>query len=123
MRLQALRGAITCDEDSKAEIDAKTARLVKELFARNELTHDDVVSIIFTATPDLTAEFPASAARAALGLDDVALLGAQEQAVPHGMPRCIRVLVHCYTDRSRDELHHVFLEGAAALRADLAGAD
>ena len=123
MRLQALRGAITCTEDSKAEIDAKTARLVKELFARNELSQDDVVSIFFTSTPDLTAEFPASSARSALGLDRVALLGAQEQAVPHGTPRCVRVLVHCYSERSRDELHHVFLEGAAALRADLAGAD
>ena len=120
MRLQALRGAITCTEDSKAEIDAKTARLVKELFTRNELAHDDVVSIIFTATPDLTAEFPATAARTALGLDGVALLGAQEQDVPHGTKRCVRVLVHCYSERSRDELQHVFLEGAAALRADLA---
>jgi len=119
VKLQALRGAITCDEDSKAEIEAKTTRLVKELFARNDLTPDDIVSMIFTSTPDLHAEFPASAARAALGLDGVALLGAQEQNVPHGMPRCIRVLVHCYTDRSREELRHVFLEGAAALRADL----
>jgi chorismate mutase len=117
--LQALRGAITCTEDSKAEIKAKTARMVKELFARNDITADDVVSMIFTSTPDLHAEFPATAARAALGLDDVALLGAQEQDVPHGMPRCIRVLVHCYTDRPRDELRHVFLDGAAALRADL----
>jgi chorismate mutase len=123
MRLQALRGATTCTEDSKAEIDAKTARLVKELFARNELHHDDVVSIIFTTTPDLTAEFPARAARTALGLDGVALLGAQEQAVPGGTPHCIRVLVHCYSERSRDELRHVFLEGATALRADLADAD
>jgi chorismate mutase len=121
MRLQALRGAITCTEDSKAEIDAKTATLVEELFARNDLVNDDVVSILFTTTPDLTAEFPASAARIALGLDQVALLGAQEQDVPHGTPRCIRVLVHCYSDGSREQLHHVFLEGAAALRADLAG--
>jgi chorismate mutase len=123
MRLHALRGAITCTEDSKAEIDAKTARLVKELLTRNELAHDAIVSIIFTSTPDLTAEFPASAARTALGLDGVALLGAQEQAVAHGTPRCIRVLVHCYSERSRDELRHVFLEGATALRSDLAGAD
>jgi chorismate mutase len=120
MRLQALRGAITCTEDSKAEIDAKTARLVKELFARNDLVIDDVVSIFFTSTPDLTAEFPASSARTALGLDRVALLGAQEQAVAHGTPRCIRVLVHCYSDRAREELQHVFLEGASGLRADLA---
>jgi chorismate mutase len=121
MRLQALRGAITCTEDSKSEIDAKTALLVKELFARNELSHDDVISIFFTTTPDLTADFPASAARTALGLDQIALLGAQEQDVPHGTPRCIRVLVHCYSDRSREQLQHVFLEGAAALRADLSG--
>jgi chorismate mutase len=123
MRLRALRGAITCTEDSKAEIDSKTARLVKELLARNELAPDDIVSIIFTSTPDLTSEFPATAARAALGLDGVALLGAQEQAVPHGTSLCIRVLVHCYSERSRGELRHVFLEGASALRADLADAD
>jgi chorismate mutase len=120
VRLQALRGATTCAEDSKAEIDAKTAHLVRELFTRNQLAATDVVSMIFTSTPDLTAEFPASSARLALGLDGVALLGAQEQAVAHGTPRCIRVLVHCYTDTPRDELRHVFLEGAAALRADLA---
>jgi chorismate mutase len=117
-----LRGATTCSEDTKAEIDAKTARLVQELFARNELHPADVVSIIFTATPDLTAEFPATAARAALDLDDVPLLGAQEQAVAHGVSRCIRVLVHCYSERPRESLAHVFLEGAASLRADLADA-
>jgi chorismate mutase len=119
VRLQALRGAITCERDSRAEIESQTARLVKELLARNDITADDVVSIIFTTTPDLHAEFPATAARAALGLDDVALLGAQEQDVPHGMARCIRVLVHCYTDKPRHALRHVFLDGAASLRADL----
>ena len=120
MRLQALRGAITCTEDSKVEIDAKTALLVKELFARNELAPDDVVSIFFTTTPDLTAEFPASSARNALGLDRIALLGAQEQDVPHGTRLCIRVLVQCYSDTPREQLQHVFLEGASGLRADLA---
>lgn len=119
MRLQALRGAITCDEDTRIEIDAKVARMVKELFARNDLVPDDVVSMIFTTTPDLTAQFPATSARLALDLDDVPLLGAQEVAVAHGTPRCVRVLVHCYTERSRAELEHVFLEGAAALREDL----
>jgi chorismate mutase len=96
--------------------------LVEELLARNGVLSDDVVSIIFTTTPDLTAEFPAAAAREGLGLDDVALLGAQEQAVSHGPARCIRVLVHCYSTLSRAELRHVFLEGAAALRADLSDA-
>jgi chorismate mutase len=119
VRLQALRGAITCDEDSRVEIDTKVSRLVKELFARNDLVHDDVVSMIFSVTPDLTAQFPATSARAALDLGDIALLGTQEQAVAHGTPRCIRVLVHCYTDRPRGELQHVFLDGAATLREDL----
>jgi chorismate mutase len=119
VKLRALRGAITCDEDSKAEIDAKSARLVKELYARNGLDRDDVVSIFFTATPDLHAAFPASSARAALGLDDVPLLGAQEQDVPGSLERCIRVMIHCYSDRPREELHHVFLDGASALRPDL----
>ena len=119
MKLQALRGAITCDEDSRAEIESKTSRLVKELLARNELTNDDLVSILFTTTPDLHAAYPAGAARTALGLDDVALMGAQEQEVDDGLHRCIRVMVHCYTDRPRSELQHVFLEGATALRPDL----
>ena len=119
MKLQALRGAITCDEDSKAEIEAKTSRLVKELMARNGLTNDSIVSIFFTSTPDLHAEFPARAARGTLGLDDVALMGAQEQDVPDGLPRCIRVMIHCYSDRARGDLQHVFLEGASTLRPDL----
>jgi chorismate mutase len=118
VKLRALRGAITCDENTKAEIDAKTQRLVTELLARNDLVNDDLVSMIFTATPDLSAEFPASAARA-LGLGDVPLLGAVELAVDHGMARVVRVLVHCYTDRERAELHHVYLDGARALRDDL----
>jgi chorismate mutase len=119
MRLVGLRGAITCAQDTKAEIEARTQRLVKELLARNDVAHGDIVSMIFTATDDLRSEFPATAARA-LGLDDVPLLGARELAVEHGLARCIRVLVHCYSDRPRDELHHVYLDGAQVLRRDLA---
>lgn len=118
MKLRALRGAITCDEDSKEQIDAQTQRLVRELLERNAIDHDDLVSIVFTATDDLTAEFPATAARA-LGLGDVPLLCARELGVTHGMPRVVRVLVHCYTQRERAELHHVYLDGARALRDDL----
>jgi chorismate mutase len=118
VKLRAIRGAITCDENSKAEIETKVRRLMKELLSRNELEHDDLVSILFTATEDLTAEFPATAARA-IGLGDVPLLCARELAIDHGMPLVVRVLVHCYTGRGRDELHHVYLEGARALRDDL----
>jgi chorismate mutase len=118
VRLQALRGAITCDENTKQEIVEKTQRLVKELLARNELEHDDLVSLVFTATEDLTAEFPATAARA-VGLGDIPLLCARELAIEGGKPMCVRLLVHCYTDRPRDQLHHVYLDGARSLRDDL----
>jgi chorismate mutase len=116
--MRALRGAITCDANTKEEIDTKTQRLMRELLIRNELEHDDLVSILFTATEDLTAEFPAVAARA-LGLGDVPLICARELGVTHGMPRVIRVMVHCYTPRERTDLHHVYLDGARALRDDL----
>lgn len=118
VKLRAIRGAITCDENTKTEIDAKTARLVEEILARNDIDHDALVSILFTATDDLTAEFPAAAARA-IGLGDVPLLCARELGIDHGMARVVRVLVHCYTEKNRDELHHVYLEGARALRDDL----
>jgi chorismate mutase len=118
MRLMALRGATTCDEDTPEEIDRRTQALVEEMLRRNEVDHDDLVSIIFTATDDLTAEFPATAARA-LGLGDVPLLCARELGIDHGMPRCVRVMMHLYTERTRAEMHHVYLEGARALRDDL----
>jgi chorismate mutase len=118
VRLLALRGAITCEENSKAEIVTKTQRLVQEMLERNTLVHDDIVSIIFTATDDLTAEFPATAARA-VGLGDVPLLCARELGIDHGMPRCIRVLMHLQLDRDRSTMHHVYLEGARSLRDDL----
>ena len=113
-----MRGATTCDDDSKVEIDEKTQTLVKEMLGRNGIENADLVSMIFTATDDLTAEFPATAARA-LGLGDVPLLCARELGVAHGMPRTIRVLMHFYGETPRNDLHHVYLEGARSLRDDL----
>ena len=118
MNLVALRGAITLEANTRAEVDEKTQRLVKEMLARNDVAHDDIVSIIFTATGDVTAQFPAAAARG-LGLGDVPLLCARELEIEGGMPLCVRVLMHLYTERSRAELHHVYLEGARGLRDDL----
>src|SRR3954453_16084929 len=115
MKLRALRGATTCDENTRDEIDTKTQTLVRDLLDRNDIDHEDIVSIIFTATDDLTAQFPATAARA-LGLGDVPLICARELGIEGGMPHAIRVLMHLYTTRSRSELHHVYLEGAKSLR-------
>ncbi len=118
MRFLALRGATTCDEDSKQEIDVKTKALVNAMLDRNGIAHDDLVSIIFTATDDLTSEFPATAARA-LGLGDVPLLCARELGIQGGMARTVRVLMHFTGDKTRKDLHHVYLEGARSLRDDL----
>ncbi len=118
MKLLALRGATTCAEDSRPEITANTQELVRAMLERNGVAHDAIVSIIFTATDDLHSEFPATAARA-LGLGDVPLLCARELDISHGMARCIRVLMHFYGDQERSALHHVYLEGARALRDDL----
>lgn len=114
----ALRGAITLDEDSRDEVMEKTQRLIKEMIARNDLEHDALVSIIFTATEDISAEFPAAAARAA-GLGDVPLLCARELSVDGGTPLCVRVMMHVEADKRREELRHVYLDGARGLRDDL----
>ncbi|MGH2737090.1 MAG: chorismate mutase [Actinomycetota bacterium] len=116
--VRALRGATTVARDSPDAIIDATAELLRELIARNALVLDDLISLVFTATPDLTAEFPAVAARG-LGISDVALLSAQEIAVPGSLPRCIRVLAHCYSTRPRADLHHVYLGDARELRTDL----
>ena len=116
--VRAVRGAIQVDGDSRQEILDGSAELVSTVLERNGLTADDIISIVFTATPDLTAEFPAYAARL-LGLTDVPLLCASEIAVPGALPRTLRLLAHVETERSRAELRHVYLRGAAALRTDL----
>lgn len=117
-RLCALRGATTVEEDSAAGIVAATQELLETLLARNSVELDDLVSLVFTATPDLTAEFPAAAARK-IGIEDVPLLCAREIDVPGAVPRCIRVLVHLYSARPRASLRHVYLGDARRLRADL----
>ncbi|MGH9302787.1 MAG: chorismate mutase [Acidimicrobiales bacterium] len=116
--LRALRGATTIEVDSTEQINERVQALIRTLLERNGVEHEDIVSIIFTATEDVTAVFPAAAARA-IGLGDVPLLCARELSIRSGTPHCIRVLVHLYTDRERQALHHVYLEGARGLRDDL----
>jgi chorismate mutase len=116
--VRALRGATTVDVDTPAHIEERVAALLETLLERNGVDHDDLISILFTATDDLTSIFPATAART-IGLGDVPLICAREIAVPGSMPRCVRVMAHLETDRRRAELHHVYLEGAKSLRDDL----
>ncbi|MPZ81285.1 MAG: chorismate mutase [Actinophytocola sp.] len=117
--VRAVRGAIQVDRDDPTFIAAGTGELVAEVMRRNELDVEDLISIVFTVTPDLASGFPASAARD-LGLTDVPLLCATEIAVPRAMERVIRLLAHVQTDRPRSAIRHVYLRGAARLRPDLA---
>jgi chorismate mutase len=116
--VRAVRGAIQVDSNARETILDGTTKLIQEVLERNDLTRDDLISVIFTATPDLTAEFPAYAARQ-LGFTDVPLICATEIDVPGAMPRVLRLMAHVETPRSRDEIHHVYLGGAAGLRRDL----
>ena len=116
--VRALRGATTCAADRPEFISEATIELLEAIMERNDLGHDDVVSVVFTTTPDLTSAFPAAGARL-VGFGDVPLLCASEIDVPGAMVHCIRVLLHVYTTRERHQLRHVYLRNAQALRDDL----
>lgn len=118
MPVRAVRGATQVAENDRDAVIEATAELVRAVLDRNRISPDDLISVIFTATPDLTAEFPAYAARS-IGISDVPLLCATEIDVPGAMPRVIRLLAHVESSRPREDLRHVYLHGAAALRTDL----
>jgi chorismate mutase len=106
------------DEDTAEQVIERTIALLEAVFERNELVKDDLISVLFTATDDLHSVFPALAARK-FGLGDIPLICARELDIVGGTPRCIRLMMHITTDRARDELHHVYLEGAVGLNDDL----
>jgi chorismate mutase len=118
MLCRGIRGAITVDSNTSEAILDATAELLRAMIDANSIRREDVASAIFTTTPDLNAEFPALAARC-LGWDDVALLCGQEMGVPGSLAMCVRILLHVNTDRSTDQIAHVYLRGAQALRPDL----
>jgi chorismate mutase len=99
---------------------AATRTLLRSMIDANGVRTRDLVSVIFTATPDLDAVYPAVAARA-MGWTEVPLLCMQEMSVTGSLERCIRVLMHWNTDREGADIRHVYLEGARALRPDLVG--
>jgi chorismate mutase len=117
-RVRALRGATTLDVDERDHLVERTQEVIVELFRRNGMTEDDLISILFTATGDVHSAYPAEAAREA-GITHVPLLCARELEIEGGIARCVRLLVHAYTDRGVHELRHVYLHGARQLRTDL----
>lgn len=118
MRVRAARGATVVPQDSADEVLASTERLLTAILERNEVVTDDLVSILFTVTEDLRSVFPAEAARR-IGLGRVPLLCAQEVPVEGSMASVVRILMHFHSERSLNEVVHVYLDGAEALRDDL----
>jgi len=117
--LRAIRGATRLSADDPAEMTSAVVELVSAMLERNDVDRDALVSVIFTATPDLVCMFPAAAARG-LGLGDVPLLCAQEIDVVGAPPRIIRLMAWAETTRARGDVVHVYLRGAEVLRRDLA---
>ncbi|MHB8319276.1 MAG: chorismate mutase [Acidimicrobiales bacterium] len=120
IRVRAIRGATTAAEDTAEAITDRVQELLAEVMAANHLVEDDVISVIFTATPDLVSTFPATAARAS-GFGSVPLICASEIAVPGATPRCLRVMLHVQTSLDTGDIRHIYLHGAKGLRDDLPG--
>ena len=118
MSCRGVRGAITIEADEREEILTATRQLLALMIRSNGIESKDVASAVFTTTTDVTAEFPALAARQ-LGWLNVPLLCGHELPVPGSLPLCIRVLVHWNTDKTQDEIEHIYVRDAKKLRPDL----
>ncbi len=116
--VRAVRGATTVEADTPGAITERVVALLGQILDRNGLGEDDIISILFTATEDITSTFPATAARS-MGLGAVPLICARELSITGSVGHCIRVMLHVTTERPRSEIHHVYLEGAQGLRDDL----
>jgi chorismate mutase len=116
--VRAIRGATCLTADDAAQMREAVGELVSAMMTKNGIASESVVSVILTATPDLTSTFPAEGARQ-VGLTDVPLLCAQEMDVQGALPRVVRIMMHVNTDQPRSDIQHVYLRGAEVLRQDL----
>ncbi|MEU0991114.1 chorismate mutase [Streptomyces sp. NPDC005953] len=119
MAVRAVRGAVQLEWDDAGHMNEQVSELLTAILERNALVADDLISVWFTATPDLHSDFPAAAARG-LGIVDVPLICAQEIDVDGAMPRVVRVLAHIESDLDRAEVNHVYLGATSSLRKDIA---
>jgi chorismate mutase len=120
MHIRGIRGATTVSRNTEVEIHTATRELLQQMLADNDAEPDEIAAILFTATSDLTAAFPAEAARQ-LDWTAVPLMSATEIDVPGALPRCIRVLMLWNSSRSQEQVRHVYLGEAEVLRPDLKG--
>ena len=119
MATRAIRGAIQIPADSESEIIAGVGQLLSAIMEANQLQLDSVISVFLTSTPDLTAAFPAVGARE-VGFTQIPLMCASEIDVKGALERVIRVMLHVESELKADEISHIYLGGAQALRRDIA---
>ncbi|MER5897307.1 chorismate mutase [Streptomyces sp. NPDC001876] len=119
MAVRAIRGAVQLERDEAGHMDEQVGALLTAILERNQIVADDLISVWFTATPDLHSDFPAAAARG-LGIVDVPLICAQELDITGAMPRVVRILAHVETYLAKAEISHVYLGATGALRKDIA---
>ena len=119
MSLRAIRGAIQVPDNTATDIAAGVQELISAILEANQLLPTDVISVFFTSTVDLNAAFPAAACRE-MGFANVPLIGSVEVDVPGALNRTIRAMLHVATEKSADQITHIYLHGAAALRRDIA---
>jgi chorismate mutase len=119
MAVRAIRGAIQVAENSHSALAEAVPKLISQMVKENALLYEEIISILFTATLDLNADFPAAAARS-LPIGEIPLICASEIDVPGALPRVVRVMMHVETNKERSEITHLYLDGAQSLRRDLA---
>ena len=120
--VRAIRGATTLDADTREQMIERVTSLLADMFSRNHVDLDDVISIFFTATDDLHCMFPAEAART-MGLSDIPLMCARELAITGGMPRCVRVMAQVESHHARSDVEHIYHGDARSLRPDISPSD
>ncbi len=120
MIVRAVRGATTVESNTAEQIIKETTVLLEKIITTNNINEDDIISVIFTVTNDLNAAFPAEAARKA-GLTKIALMCMREIDVPGSLKNCIRILMHINTEKSNDQIKHIYLKGSKSLRQDITG--
>lgn len=119
MRVRAIRGATQLQSDDSEEMAAAVTELLQDIFVKNNLAKENLISIFFTSTQDLICDFPAAAARR-LDLGDIPLMCAQEIPVSGSLPRVVRVMVHAHSDLAHSKIKHIYARGAEVLRRDIA---
>ncbi|MEN9970481.1 MAG: hypothetical protein RLZZ229_689 [Actinomycetota bacterium] len=119
MAVRAIRGAIQLDVDEREHLLKSTAELLSKTLHANNIANEQLISVMFTATPDITSEFPAVAARE-LGMGDVPLMCFVEMNVKRALPLTVRLMIYADIPQSRTEIQHIYLRGATALRLDIA---